>query len=405
MSYRLLVLPPSARMTPELAEKIGELAEAGVPVIGNLPERSISLTDYPRCDEEVRNVVSKFWSSVRQGTGTQTILNELGLLPDVEFIGEGLTPLYRTRMEYSSPPLVWNHRKTRGADIYFISNQERKSRTIDVAFRIRDRVPELWDAATGTISDAGIWRLEGDRTVVTMDLAPAGSIFVVFRRAIDTDPVAFITPLFQKSEQNLQPVCFRGGSLWAAENGRWRLKYQSGKTEELFMDDLPAPRNLRAKWTVTFTPGRGAPDQIELPVLQSLSEHAKEGIKYFSGTAIYHNTFELAGVNRDDKLFLDLGRVAQLAEVELNGNKLGILWKPPFIIEVTDVVREGRNELNIAVTNTWHNRMVGDAGLPEDQRVTWLLFKDAGTGAGADPDPAGLIGPVVLRTARKAYRP
>jgi hypothetical protein len=405
MSYRLLVLPPSARMTPELAEKIGELAEAGVPVIGNLPERSISLTDYPRCDEEVRNVVSKFWSSVRQGTGTQTILNELGLLPDVEFIGEGLTPLYRTRMEYSSPPLVWNHRKTRGADIYFISNQERKSRTIDVAFRIRDRVPELWDAATGTISDAGIWRLEGDRTVVTMDLAPAGSIFVVFRRAIDTDPVAFITPLFQKSEQNLQPVRFRGGSLWAAENGRWRLKYQSGKTEELFMDDLPAPRNLRAKWTVTFTPGRGAPDQIELPVLQSLSEHAKEGIKYFSGTAIYHNTFELAGVNRDDKLFLDLGRVAQLAEVELNGNKLGILWKPPFIIEVTDVVREGRNELNIAVTNTWHNRMVGDAGLPEDQRVTWLLFKDAGTGAGADPDPAGLIGPVVLRTARKAYRP
>ena len=404
MSYRLLVLPPSSRLTPELARKIGELAQAGVPVIGDLPFRSISLTDYPGCDEEVKNIVSKSWGSVKQATDAQSVLNELGLLPDVEFIGEDMTPVYRRKMEYFSPPLVWNHRKTREADFYFISNQERKSRRFDVAFRISDRVPEFWDAVTGRICDAGIWHLEGDRTVVTMDLPPSGSLFVVFRRAADVDPVAHITSLHKEIENDLQTIWIYDGAPWATENGTWKLTYQSGKTANVSMEDLPAPRKIGGEWTVTFSPGQGAPEQIELPVLQSLSEHGDEGIKYFSGTATYHTAFELTGVNRDEKLFLDLGSVASLAEVELNGKKLGILWKPPFIIEVTDVVEQGRNELSVAVTNTWHNRMVGDARLPEDQRITWLLFRDAGADLDEDPEPAGLMGPVVLRTARKVNR-
>ena len=402
MSYRLLVLPPSNRMTPELAQKIGELAQAGVPVIGNLPVQSISLTGYPACDEEVQSIVSKSWQSVRQATGTQVVLDELGLPPDVEFIGEDIRPVYREKMEYFSPPLVWNHRKTRDTDFYFISNQERKSRRIDVAFRISDRVPEIWDAETGKIGDAGIWHQEDDRTFVTMDMAPSGSLFVVFRRAADSDPVAHIAPLHTKSEQDLIPVWISDASVWATENGTWKLTYQSGKAANVLMENLPPPRNIEGEWRVTFTPGRGAPEQITLPVLQSLSEHENEGIQYFSGTATYHCAFELTGVNRGDKLLLDLGRVANLAEVEINGKLVGVLWKPPFVIEVTDAVESGRNELSVAVSNTWHNRMVGDAGLPEDQRITWLLFRDAGEGMEANPEPAGLIGPVVLRTARTA---
>ncbi len=87
ISYRMLVLPPADRMTPELAEKIGELAIAGVPVLGTLPNQSISLTDYPKCDGEVKKIVRKSWKSVNQNTSTQTVFEELGLLPDVEFFG------------------------------------------------------------------------------------------------------------------------------------------------------------------------------------------------------------------------------------------------------------------------------------------------------------------------------
>ena len=401
ISYRMLVLPPTDRMTPELAEKIGELARAGVPVLGNLPNQSISLTDYPNCDEEVKKIVDKSWKSVSQNTGTQAVFDELGLLPDVEFIGVDMTPVYREKMEYFSPTLAWNHRKTREADFYFISNQDRKARMVDVAFRIKDKVPELWDAKTGKICDAGVWRQENDRTIVSMNLSPSGSVFVVFRRSVTIDPVAKITPSFENREGNLLPLWIQEGAAWASENGDWELTRQSGKTENISLKDLPGPRKISGDWIVSFTPDRGAPEQIILPLLQSLSENTDNGVKYFSGTATYKSFFELSAVNEDDKVFLDLGSVANLAEVSINGKNMGVLWKPPFIIEVSDVIKPGRNELSIAVTNTWHNRIVGDSDLPEDSRITWLLFNESRLGPEEDLEPAGLLGPVILRTARK----
>lgn len=401
ISYRMLVLPRTDHMTPELAEKIGELAIAGVPVLGNLPNQSISLTDYPNCDGKVKKIVGKLWKSVRHNTGTQAVLDELGLLPDVEFIGVDMTPVYREKMEYFSPPLAWNHRKTREADFYFISNQDRKARIVDVAFRIKDKVPEFWDAETGKICDAGVWRQEKDRTIVSMNLSPSGSVFVVFRRSANIDPVAKITPSFENREGNLLPLWIQDGAIWASENGDWELTRQSGKTENISLEDLPGPRKISGDWIVSFTPERGAPEEINLPVLQSLSENRVNGVKYFSGTASYKSFFELSAVNEDDKVFLDLGSVANLAEVSINGKNMGVLWKPPFIIEVSDVIKPGRNELSIAVTNTWHNRIVGDSDLPEESRITWLLYNESRLGPEEDLEPAGLLGPVILRTARK----
>jgi hypothetical protein len=401
ISYRMLVLPPTDRMSPELAEKIGELANAGVPVLGKLPKRSISLRDYPNCDGEVNRIVDKSWKSVRQNTSPQAVFDELELLHDVEFFGVDMTPVYREKMEYFSPTLAWNHRKTREADFYFISNQERKARMVDVVFRIKDKVPELWDAKTGIICDAGVWRQEKDRTIVSMDLSPSGSVFVVFRRSVNMDPVAKITPSLENREGNLLPLWIQDGAIWASENGNWELTRQSGKTESISLEDLPGPRKISGDWIVSFTPDRGAPEQINLPVLQSLSENRVNGVKYFSGTASYNSFFELSAVNEDDRAFLDLGSVANLAEVRINGKNMGVLWKPPFIIEVSDVMKPGRNELSIAVTNTWHNRIVGDSDLPEDSRISWLLFKDTRLGPEEDLEPSGLLGPVILRTARK----
>ena len=404
ISYRMLVLPPADRMTPELAKKIGELAMAGVPVLGTLPNQSISLTDYPKCDWEVKKIVGTSWKSVRRNTSTQAVFDELGLLPDVEFSGLDMTPVYREKMEYFSPSLAWNHRKTSEADFYFISNQERKARRVDVSFRIEDRIPEFWDAETGTIYDAGVWRQEKDRTIVSVDLSPSGSVFVVFSRPANMDPVAKITPSPENGEGNLLPLWIQNGAIWASENGKWELTRQSGKTEKISLEDLPGPRRISGDWTVSFTPDRGAPNLINLPLLQSLSENKNDGVKYFSGTATYNSFFESVAVNESDKVFLDLGSVANLAEVMINGQNIGVLWKPPFIIEVSDLLKQGRNELSIAVTNTWHNRIVGDSDLPEDSRISWLLFNDARPGPEQDLEPAGLLGPVILRTARKIKR-
>lgn len=400
ISYRLLVLPPTEKMTPELAKKIGEFAVAGVPVIGTLPTRSISLTNYPESDKTVRDIVETSWSSVRTKVSTQEILNELKIQPDVEFIGAEMKPFNHQNLEYLSPPLVWNHRHTKAADIYFISNQQRKIRNIDVAFRITGRVPEFWDAETGRIQDAGVWRQEDGRTIVSIRLAPAGSVFVVFRRQVgQVDPVVSISPI-KPDSSSLAPLWIENGRTWASENGEWQLISQSGKKTKVSINGLPGSQEITGTWTVTFPAGHNAPGQILLTQLQSLSEHSESGVKYFSGTASYSSSFELSRKSEGTRQFLDLGKVVNLAEITVNGQNFGVRWKPPFIIDVTDALKPGKNTLRIGVTNTWKNRLIGDSGLPADERTTWTWGRENWFSPNEILEPAGLLGPVLLREAQ-----
>jgi hypothetical protein len=402
MSYRLLVLGSADRMTPQLAAKIGELARAGVPIIGPKPTRSISLSDYPNCDEKVRKIVADSWKSVGSDAAAGEVLGELGLAPDVEFIGADLKPVFNTRMEYASPPLVWNHRRTKEADIYFLSNQLRRPRNVEVAFRTTGRVPELWDPDAGTIRDAGVWRVENDRTIMPIRFGSAGSVFVVFRRAAGAaDPVAKTAPSeAEYPSTSLPPFWIEKGVPWASVGGAWKLTRQSGKTQSISLGDLPAAQAIEGPWTVEFPPKRGAPRSIELDKLRSLSEHENFGVKHFSGTAAYSCKFTARSIQKGDRSFLDLGRVANLAEVTLNGKVLGVLWRPPFVVEVTGALQSGENRLTVAVTNTWRNRLIGDASLPVEKRVGWSLFRDKWFAPNTPLDPAGLLGPVKLQTAR-----
>jgi hypothetical protein len=133
---------------------------------------------------------------------------------------------------------------------------------------------------------------------------------------------------------------------------------------------------ISGPWQVSFPPDLGAPDTIELPQLISLHKHTQDGVKHFSGTATYSKNFAvpanlLSGkVKENRRLFLDLGRVEIMAEVRVNGKELGILWKRPYLVDVTDVVKPGRNELEVKVTNLWPNRLIGDEYLPEENNYT-----------------------------------
>jgi hypothetical protein len=169
-------------------------------------------------------------------------------------------------------------------------------------------------AKTGEICDAGVWRQEQGRTVVPIRFDPAGSVFVVFRRAAgQAGPVARIIP-----PESVTDV----------------------------------PLSISGTGAVAFPPNHGAPAGIELPELQALSEHQDPNVKHFSGTVTYTCIFVLPKMCPGDRLFLDLGRVANLSEVTVNGKHLGVLWKLTFIVETTDAVQVGGNRLSIDVTNT-----------------------------------------------------
>lgn len=293
-------------------------------------------------DDEVRKLGAELWA------GSPTLADALkakGLAPDFE------------------GPFDYTHRRAGETDIYFVSGAGKA----DCTFRVSGKRPELWDAVSGRIETAVDSRSAADgRTVVALELPENGSVFVVFRN---------------KDAQ---------GSPLTAQS----------KKQESESINLPGP------WSVAFQPGRGAPASAVFERLIDWSTHGDAGIRYFSGTGTYRLAFEATAEQAARKAVLQLGRVGAVAQVKLNAKDLGVVWTAPWQVELTGALRAGQNELEVAVTNPWENRLIGDAGLPPEQRITTsnlqyekgkrTLKEYQGYASEDKLQPSGLMGPVRL---------
>ena len=142
-------------------------------------------------------------------------------------------------------------------------------------------------------------------------------------------------------------------------------------TETFAAATSPAPLPLDGPWTVSFPEGWGAPAETVFPELRSWTDSKNDGIRFFSGIATYRKSFEMPdSLAKQDRLFLELGDLAEIAEVTLNGNDLGVVWLPPYRIDVSGKVKAGTNTLEVRVANLWANRLNGDSLLPESERFT-----------------------------------
>jgi beta-galactosidase/beta-glucuronidase len=169
-------------------------------------------------------------------------------------------------------------------------------------------------------------------------------------------------------------------------------------TENKLVEEMPSLLDLTGSWNVQFTPGWGAPAQVTFPKLQSWTLEDDPGIRNYSGTATYTQSFDYPAVPSGKRIVLDLGEVDVIASVKLNNKDLGTVWKAPYALDVTSSLVPGTNTLQIRVANLWANRLIGDAGLPEAERKTWT------TGTPYHPTdpllPSGLLGPVRLLRAQ-----
>jgi len=205
-------------------------------------------------------------------------------------------------------------------------------------------------------------------------------------------------------------------------NGQIELKMASGKVLRAEAVEIPAPLEITGAWNLSFPPNWGAPPSVTLDRLISWTDHETDGVRYFSGTATYEKGVEIPDERFSPgcELWLDLGAVKNFAQVSLNGHEFGVLWKPPFRVNVTSVAKPGANRLIIKVTNLWPNRLIGDEQLPPDCEWNgkqlrgwpqWLLDgKPSPTGRltfttwhhwtkDSKLLESGLLGPVMLRTA------
>jgi hypothetical protein len=221
------------------------------------------------------------------------------------------------------------------------------------------------------------------------------------------------------------------GEIW--QPGTYAFKTADGRNREIKVSDLPGPEEIGGPWEVSFDPRWGGPEKVTFDKLEDWSKRAEDGIRYYSGTAVYRKTFQLdpatVGSSADQSpsvagqrcLYLDLGQVAVMAQVKLNGHDLGILWKSPYRLDVTEAAKAGENALELKVVNLWINRQIGDEQLAEDSDrnlngtlKSWPAWLEQGQASptgrlsftswrlwkkDSPLQPSGLLGPVTLQAA------
>lgn len=396
-SYRVLVLPDLPTMTPETLAVIDRLVKQGATVIGNPPQKSPSLVNYPACDKVVAALAAEMWKTPAAPVGIARIEHGKGAIywgGDLS-PGKALYPTYAATASLleslglaedfssTSGKLRFIHRRTQENDIYFVSNRTAETFDTEGNFRVQGLHPQLWDPVTGEIRHLTRHEAVDGRTRIPLSFSPFQSYFVVFSRmakAADTQA----TPGFHVHET---------------------------------ITTLDGP------WKVAFDPASGGPGETVFDPLADWTTRPDDGIRHYSGTAIYRKSFDMElpdpALRGNTRYWLDLGKLLDICEVRLNGKNLGILWTAPWRIDITDtLVREG-NQLEIHATNTWVNRLIGDQQ-PGDKGIRKLSWPSGLLGgkeysAGRHtfatfdhykPDsplqPAGLLGPVTLITMTRA---
>jgi hypothetical protein len=392
-SYEIMVLPNFKTMTPELLEKIASLIENGAKIIGNPPVKSPSLVDYPNCDERVKTLAEELWGSLQTPKNVREIKYGKGsvfwggnlsnihadsLYPEYKSTVEILSQL-KIQQDFSSAnnTIRYGHRKSVDKDIYFIANRTDSFQATECNFRAEGE-PELWIGTTGETRKITDYTFSNGITTIPLEFFPYESFFVVFN---------------------------------TGKKGKSSSKQGKGNFP-VFTELM----TVEGEWNVSFDSKWGGPEDIGFEKLQDWTEHEMRGIKYYSGIATYKKSFNIKNIdNKNSRYYIDLGVVNDIARVKLNGKDIGVVWCAPWRIDISGVLKEGVNDLEIEVANRWINRLLGDR-LEPDANVRTVKFENGLLGGKefttgrytftieaamrsfkfTEPLPSGLIGPVTI---------
>ncbi|MEO7488018.1 MAG: glycosylhydrolase-like jelly roll fold domain-containing protein, partial [Ferruginibacter sp.] len=388
-AYKILVLPDVQTMTPELLEKIRTLIYEGAVVVGSPPVKSPGLSGYPACDEQVKQIAQTIWGTTvmtdnqsihAYGKGKviwgKILATQLeGLYPNYDFTSALLKDMQVLNDFESNASLRYTHRTTSDEDIYFVSNKNNQLVKATCLFRTQKGRPELWDPLTGEIKILPEFSKANGQTSIPLEFESFQSFFILFKN----DTTQAVSP--------------------------GKINFPAGKSIA----------TLNAPWTVSFDPVWGGPKKIIFDSLRDWTKHPQQGIKYYSGIAVYKQRFDVDGLVKTTgkRFYLDLGEVKNIARVKLNGKDLGVVWTAPWKVDITSTVKEKNNHLEIEVANLWPNRLIGDEELPDDgikddKWPDWLLKGQPRTSGrftfttfkhyekGAPLFKSGLIGPVTI---------
>jgi len=439
MSYRLLVLPDETAIDIDVLRKIDLLVKEGITIIAPRPVKATGLTNFPENDAAVKAIASRMWGAIdginikenKYGKGkviygkdVNTVLAEMNVQPDFEYRGNN----ENTALDYI-------HRTGKGMDIYFVVNRfSRKGindfefryltslpdryEQVECKFRVSGMVPELWDPLTGESKEIMVYREENNQTIIPLNFGPEDSKFIVFKKAtapvhivkIEKDGQSFFPGnAFKEIDQPCIDVSKEdaGTSATLYQPGNYTLTWSDGKMSQTALAAPSVAIPLTGKWDIAFDTSWGGPLHIQTDSLQSWTVFNDSGIKYHSGKGVYTKNFFVKENNlKNTKAILDLGNVLEMASIKINGHQMPVKWNAPFQFNISSYIKPGNNQLEVEVVNLWPNRLIGDAKLPPEKRLTKTnVMKYDMPGADSLLRPSGLLGPVqVMFIANKKVR-
>lgn len=369
--YAVLVLPNLDEMNIEVLAKLEKLIADGAIVIGKKPIKSTGYKNYLDNDIKIKELASKIWGNIEGktiiennygkgkiifGKDIKTVLQSLNIIQDFDA---------ETQKTLNSVDYI--HRKTENEEIYFVCNTKNVAQKINTTYRVIGKTPQLWNPLTGEKS-AVDFASNANSTTLTLDLEANGSVFVIFTNESESISRIIQNPL--------------------------------GKIA--FSD------TIKNAWKLRFPANLGAPETASYTKLTDLSLSSIDGIKFFSGIVKYETEYEFPksqNINNQN-IFMDLGDVAVVASLTINGQNLGVFWKYPFVIDTKNSLKAGKNSIQIEVANRWTHRLIGDSRLPKEKRITktninrfpngWLYSFENLPNAEYGFLPSGLLGPVKI---------
>ncbi|MEN3323138.1 glycosyl hydrolase [Mariniflexile soesokkakense] len=360
IEYSALLFPGSRKLSPnniislEVTQKMLALVKEGATIL--IAEKPIKMTGFLSSSEKEKwqNIIDELWnnngnSEWKLGKGTVVKLPYL----DKTFEKLGFTP--DVIVDKSPQTIAWTHRKHTDSDIYFLSNQLQEKVKRTLSFRIAGKVPYMYHPISGLETEVENWKIENGRTIIPLHFDKNESFFIILKESTSKKP--------SNTKQN-----------WS---------------------DFEMVKTLSEDWTLQFDKAfKGPSKPLQINKLFDWSTSENDSIKYYSGTVSYLKTFDWDEFETKD-LWLDFEEINNIAEVTLNGKSCGIIWTFPYCVNISEAIKKGENRLEIKVTNTWANRLMGDQKLPEKDRLTWTTAPYRLEG-----NPllkAGLLGDVIIK--------
>lgn len=369
IQYKAMLFPGSRKMSPnlmvstKLAQKMLQLIKDGATVF--VAEKPIRISGFSTSadQQEWNSVINEIWKGYDDKLSSEKLNSwevDKGKVIQLPYFGKdfseiGVEPdvIFPNLSRKDSEAFAWTHRSSEEEEIYFFSNQETEEKEVTVSVRISKKQPFLYDPVTDETIELRNFEMKEGRMSFPLKFSKNGSLFVLFREDISKNEIVL-------------------GENW--------------KSFERF-------KILDENWELHFEEDYNGPSEVQfLEKLFDWTTSDNDSIKYYSGTASYSKTFQFKG--KTENVWLNLGQFSDIAEVILNGKNVGVVWTFPHRIDISEALKKGKNTLQIKVTNTWRNRLIGDQNLPEKERLTWTTAPYRLDGE--ELLPAGLIGPVSL---------